>query len=262
MCLRLGSVVLFCALGASSAAGAAETATEVRRQRVRAGAWLGGGAVMGRLELRADTAAIDTRIDALPAIAFGVEIWPDEAIGIYATGTAGAGADIDIPDTGQRFTYNAHQLEVGGRYRWHFGPKADAAAAFATLGLRNLHQDVQVQRPSLLVDRNILGPEAGLGLEWPLLGDRLWVRATGRAGIPFFVRETPTDSGDPRSFLGYGARLELFSRIAGDWGLQASGDWSAQAIEFANEGTRAAGVTGARTYDELLTFHLAVRYTL
>ncbi|MEZ4463345.1 MAG: hypothetical protein R3F43_02195 [bacterium] len=110
------------------------------------------------------------------------------------------------PDSAAKIGYNLHQIEAGGRYRWHLGPRADALSLQVGVALRGTIQTAQVQRPSFIVDCTALGPEGQIALVWPVVGWRCWVTLQAQAGLPFFVREGPTDSGDPQGFVTYGAR--------------------------------------------------------
>mgnify|MGYP002629269254 CR=1 FL=1 len=254
----LTSLALLFALCAS--AGAAESAARLQRARSRPGAWVGPAVVTGHLGFAARSARVETALTALPALAFGLDLWPTEALGLYAGGAIGLGARISVPGTDSTIAYNLHQFEGGVRGRWFLGPRANAPAALVGVGLRGLYQTTQVQRPALLVDRIIAGPELAAGVTWPVLVDRLVLRLWARGQLPFFVRETPTDSGDPRSFSGYGARAEASLRLDGAWGILAQIDWWAIGVDFAGEGTRAAGVDDASTDDSLIMLALSARY--
>lgn len=261
--LVLPALAVVCALAAPpGGARAAETAETLERLRRRDGAWVGAAVVMGRFGLEAPTARIESRLDALPAVAFGVDVWPEETLGLYAGGALGTGATLDLPGDLGALRYSAHQVELGARRRWFLGPRSGAPALFVGLGVRGVRQTVQEQRPALLVDSTVAGPELAAGGELPLAGGRLWLRATARGGVPFFVREAPADSGDPRRFWAVGGRVEAVIRVLGAWSAQASGDLVLQAVEYRGEGTRAAGVEGARTHERFVTVAFAVRHDL
>lgn len=229
------------------------------RARRRAGAWLGMGAVSGALRFDADSAALTSHTNAMPTLAFGVDLWPEEHLGLYLEGLVGIGTRLEYAERGISLDYNSHQLELGARYRWHLGPQASALAPFVGLGLRALHQRVPQQIPSLLVRSTAVGPELSLGLEWPVWGERLWLRASGRLGLPFFLREGPDDSGDPHEFLSLGGRGELVLSLFGDWAGFACVDWQRQRFGFQGEGTRAATVFDARTDERFLRATAGVR---
>ncbi len=246
---------------AAPASGHAATSAEALQQaRTRSGVWTGFEILSGHLAVESASTQVEAALTALPALAFGIDHWSTEALGLYAGAALGLGAAIAVPESDQTFQLNVHQFEAGARGRHFFGPRADAVALIVGLGLRGLHQTAQVQRPALLVDRTVAGPELTAGVAWPVLGDRLWLRGTLRGHLPFFVRETPTDSGDPRSSHGYGARLEAVSRLAGAWGLHARVDATFIGHDFAGEGTRAAGVTDAQTRDQFFSVGVFARY--
>jgi hypothetical protein len=245
-------------LGAALALLLATTA-HAEEGRGRGGVWAGPAVVNGRLDYTAPTARISTRLDALPAVAAGLDLWPEESLGLYLALAIGTGADLKLP-TGGKLRYTVHQLEAGTRYRWFLGPGRDAFALVASLGMRGVQQDVQAQRPSLLVSSTVAGPELAASLEAPL--GPVWLRLTARGGLPFFVRETPADSGDPLTYAGYGARAELVADLFGEWSARLAADVQVQRIEYRGVGTRAAGVNGGRTEDRFATLMLVARHRL
>ncbi len=250
-----------CLSGVLPGAGRAAISAEALQQvRTRSGAWAGLELLTGHLAVEAPTTQVEAGITALPALAFGLDHWPTEALGLYAGAAIGLGAAIAVPDSDQSFRFNLHAFEGGARGRYFFGPGPEAPALIVGLGLRGWHQSTQVQRPALLVDRTVAGPELTAGVAWPALGDRLWLRGSVRGHLPFFVRETPTDSGDPQSSFGYGARLEAVSRLTGRWGIHARLDAAFFGHDFSGEGTRASGVNDARTRDRLVSVGLFARY--
>ena len=240
---------------------AADGANALRRGRVRAGVWAGGAVMTGSLKFNAESAQVGTRIDALPSLQFGLDLWPDEQAGVYARIDLGTGAEITFP-AGQNLSFNAQHFEAGGRYRWYFSPRADAFALVMGVGLRAIRQDAQLQQPEFLVDSLVAGPELNFGIEWPILGERLWIRALARGGLPFFVRESESDSGDPQNFIAIGAHLATIIQISGAWNLQLTADLVDHSIEYAGTGTRAYGVKDASSQDQLLTYGLTLRYAL
>jgi hypothetical protein len=229
--------------------------------------------MVGNLKLSSDTAQSEIRVDALPLVDFGIELWPSESAGVYLRGRLGLGADITTPENallvgdpsaigglrGKSIPYNLHQIDAGARYRWSPGQRADAPGVFAGIGLSALIQTTRDQRPSILLDRVIAGPEAALGIEWPLVR-RLWLRLSARGGLPFFVRESPNDSGDPASFRRIGARAEMVVNINARWAAQLYVDFGQSKIAFEGTGSRGAGVEGAETKAQFLTGGLWARY--
>lgn len=249
---------LCAALCLLASAHAADSASTLRQMRLRQGVWIGPSVVRGTLSFKAPSATIGTRLDAVPAIGIGADFWPQEDLGLYAAGRIGVGIDLTVPDTTGTIAYNLHQLEAGLRYRWFANARPGAFAMTVGLGVRGTIQTVQVQRPSFLVDRSAVGPEARLGFALPA-GRRLWIRLEGRVGVPFFVREGPTDSGDPESFLTYGAHGDIVINLGTRWAVQLGADFNQIAIDYTGEGTRTGGVVGAETSDQLLTFDLGAR---
>lgn len=230
----------------------------LKRTRMRQGVWIGGGVTAGKLQLVSDSAIATTELSQMSIFSLGADLWPDESLGVYGALTVGTGADIVSQQVRAVIGYNTHQLELGGRYRWFFGPKAHAGALIAALGIRGLRQTAQEQRPSILVNSTAVGPELSLAWAQPL-SDAVWLRLTGRGALPFFYRESPTDSGDPQSYLQLGGRLELVWWALGDWGLQITADYLRQDLSFLGEGTRSVGVEGAETTDQLFSGQLQIR---
>lgn len=252
-------------LAASSAATAADGTARLDRERTRAGAWVGPSVITGLLQLRTPGANSDTTLTYLPAVALGVELWPDPAIGTLLAVELGTTAAITVPFEEQtvQVNYNLYRFEAGGRYRWYFGPRSDAPSVIVHGALRGRYQTAQEQRPvSALVERIVAGPEAGLAFAWPVIGDRVWFRIGGRAGMPLFVREPGDDSGQLDSGFTYGGRLDVAVRVFGGWYAQLTADVYDEEIDFVGDGTRAAGVVEARTHDRYISGGLYLRYAL
>lgn len=244
-----------------AASWSAESANVLDRERLRAGVYGGPTVINGLLQVRSPTVGSDIRLDLLPAVGLGLELWPTEATGVYAATAIGTSASITFPTT-QTVDYNLHLFEVGGRYRWYFGPRSSAPSVFLGVGLRGRYQTAQEQRPTILIERIVAGPELSAAFAWPLVSDRLWVRATARGGAPFFVRESPADSGDASSTLAFGGRFEVAVRVVSGWYVQLSADLHSESIDFGGSGTRGGGVEGARTSDRYLVGGLHLRYAL
>lgn len=253
-------IVLFFLL-LPAASWSAESANVLDRERLRSGVYGGPTVINGLLQVRSGTVGSDIRLDLLPAVGLGVELWPTESTGVYAAGAVGTKADITFP-TDQIVSYNLHLFEAGGRYRWYFGPRSSAPSVFLGLGVRGRIQTAQETRPTVLLDRVVAGPELNLAFAWPIVSDRIWFRVAGRAGSPFFVRESPGDSGDARSTLAFGGRLEVAVRVISGWYVQLSADLYDEAIDFQGDGTRGGGVAGARTHDRFMVGGLHLRYAL
>lgn len=251
-------VALFAITGA---AHAAEGADRLDRERLRSGVYAGAAVVTGLSQLRTGTANLDLSIDQLPAAVMGLDLWPSEAIGVYLAAEIGTGADVTFPD-GSTVGYNLHRFEAGGRYRWHLGPRSDAPSLAVGIGLRGRYETADPQRPSVVVERAVAGPELGVAFEWPVVSDRLWVRIGGRAGVPFFVREPDQDSGEAELGWMFGAGAVVAVRVVGGWYAQLTADLHDETIDFTGPGSRAAGVLDARTHDRYLVGGLQVRHAL
>ncbi|MFN3200122.1 MAG: hypothetical protein ACE366_17120 [Bradymonadia bacterium] len=245
-------------LGLCLSAEAADQQDTLKRARMRQGVWLGGGATTGRLKLVSDSTISTIDVNALSVVSLGADIWTEEQQGLYIGLTTGTSADIISQQRRLLIPYNAHQLELGGRYRWFFGPKATDGAFVLGLGVRGLHQTTQPHPNSIVTGSTAVGPELSLTYEQPL-GTSFWLRLTGRGGLPFFYREDPTDSGDPQDFLQVGGRLDLVWAAFGDWGFQLTVDFVRQEVSFLGEGTRSVGVRSAEVTDQFVTGHLNLR---
>lgn len=257
--MRALLVLLLCGPLTALTAHAADAMADFDRARRRSGVWVSLGAAVGALSFASDTAAYDASVDGLATLGLGVDLWPEDHLGLYLGAQLGLGASLETPSLGVALDYNVHQVDLGARYRWHLGPQPTALAPFVAVGLRVVRQETQDQVPALLVRSTSAGPEFAAGLEWPLAGERLWLRVAGRLGLPFFLRESPDDSGDPQDFIAFGGRLEAIAALTGPWSAQAQLDVQTQQIRFQGEGTRAASVFGARTEDRFVVATLGVR---
>ncbi len=266
------SWTLILAVLISPPAWAADSVDILQNIRLRAGSWVGTSVGFGELSMAAnDGAQTQIRIDALPTLDLGLEVWPSESVGTYLAGRIGFGADIGTaPDailaesvSGLRqasVAYNAHQLEGGARVRWLLGPRAAAIGLLWGWGARVRFQSAQDQRPSILLDRLIAGPETSLGVEWPLTRGA-WLRFSGRLGAPFLVRESPDDSGRLDSFVQIGTKAEFVVNLTPKWALQAYLDFEQTKLGFVGLGSRGAGNTDVKTETRFLNSGVWARYT-
>lgn len=255
--------VPFALLGAllvCAAPAQADDAQAFDSARRRGGVWLSAGLQHNALAYEASNVALQTTAEGVPALSLGIDLWATDTYGLYAGASVGFSSMLTVPAQGVSLRYNAHQFEVGARGRWHLGPAADAVAFFVGFGGRATVQTAQVQRPSLLVDTTAIGPEVQAGFEVPLAGPRFWLRATVRAGLPFFVRESPDDSGDADRTWSFGGRLEAIFGLTGRLHGVVAADAVSQHFRFRGEGTRAGAVFNAEADDLLLTGNVGVRY--
>jgi hypothetical protein len=222
----------------------------------------GLGLTRASLRFRAPTARIDTRVDALPTVAVGVTARPERAIGLHFVLDVGTGAALDVPGTNRTLRYTAHRLDTGGTYRWALDPGGDGLDLRAGLGLTGVMQQVQAQTPALLVDSQVAGPAVAVGLDKYFRSRRFVAGLTVTGAVPFFVRESPRDSGDPGRFLAWGlvARAAYApssrSLVSLDFGRYE------QHLTFRGEGTRATGVDSGAAVDRFDATRLAFHWQL
>ena len=121
-------------------------------------------------------------------------------------------------------------------------------------------EDVQDQQPVVIVSRFTLSPNLQLGYERFVRGDTTWLRAGLAIGYPFFVRESPSDSGRPDSM--YDARLSVSvcHYLTQRWGLQFGVEHLLQSFEHGGEATRAGGVNDVSVFDNFTSVFLTARY--
>ena len=239
---------------------AADTAEEMRSSRLRNGLYLGSRLTMGTLKYKSDTAESEIDLSALPTLAAGFDLWPDETFGLHGEIQFGTGAEIKGV-FGQKVSLNAARFSAGARYRWFRGPRATDIAYALGLSVHGYYQFVQDQRPSVLLDRRVVGPRLSASSTVPIGKGGTWIRLTGYAELPFFVRETPNDSGDPTSFLGYGSILDAVIPVVGPWSLQLNVEYTQRIIDFDGPATRAGGTGNGQTQDRFLQMGLFVRRT-
>jgi hypothetical protein len=184
-------------------------------------------------------------------------------LGVRAALELGLGAQLVGPERGEpAVDWNETRFEALARFRTFFGVRSDAPALLMGTGVRVERTTVTHREPALLVDRLVAGPLAEVAFEYPLLHGDLAARLSALAGLPFFVQEPHRDSGDPNGRLALGARLELWSRLSGRWGLWASADLASTSLAFRGEGTRGLGVRDAKTDDLRLQALAGLRWSL
>lgn len=220
----------------------------------------GAGLTAGSLNFAAPTALVETRLDAVPTVALGLEAWPAAEIGLHLALAIGTGATLSLPGRDDELDYNVHQLRAGGAWRWSPASGGDGWDVRLGLGLHGVVQRVQAQDPALLVDSQVAGPALDLDVDKHLLSRR--VRLTAGAGleVPFFVRESPRDSGDPGVFYAWSLHGEARWMFQRTLGLAFEVRFTDRTVEFDGEGTRAGGTVDGRTHDRFASSLLKVRY--
>ena len=216
--------------------------------RLRTAFWVGVGTVGERLNLTTDEVKIRARIDALPTIELGADLWGSERHGVYIRGSFGVGADLTLPPEygGQLLSFNQHQISLGGQYRWHLSPRPLAPSLQVRLGLHGLLQSVPEQRPTFFVNRSTYGPEVGVSFTLPLNND-IWTRAYVTSVVPILFREDPADSGLLDQAIHWMTGAEMSMRLRGNWGLYLGAQYGVESVKFNGFGTRAQGVYHAET---------------
>jgi len=222
----------------------------------------GVGLTRASLRFRAPTARVDTRVDALPTVSVGVTARPERPIGLHFALDVGTGAALDVPGTSRTLRYTVHRLDTGGTYRWSLDPGGGGLDLRAGLGLTGVMQRVQTQTPALLVDSQVAGPTAAVGLDKYFRSRRFVAAVTLTGGLPFFVRESPRDSGDPGRFLAWG----LFARAAFAPSprslLSLELGRYEQHLTFRGEGTRATGVESGEVVDRFDATRITFQWQL
>jgi hypothetical protein len=222
----------------------------------------GAGVSHASLAFTAPNALVSTRIDALPVLRLGVEAWPERALGLHAELDLGTGAQLGVPGTNARLAYNAHQLRAGGWYRWQPAPGGDGWDVRLGLGLQAVSQHVQAQNPALLVESQVAGPALESRVDKFFLSRRLHLGLGVGAALPFFVRETPRDSGDAGRFYAWGVGFDAGFALGPALALALDVRHIDQTVVFRGEGTRATGTSRGRTHDAFTTGVLSTRWHL
>ncbi|MBV69837.1 MAG: hypothetical protein CMH52_00685 [Myxococcales bacterium] len=238
---------------------AAETDRELRIKQTKPGISMGIGLQTGSLAYRSDTVQSDIGITAIPQILFAADFWPVKRLGFYGDLNVGTGAKIDgVFD--QQVSINTVGYKFGAKYRWFLGDRSDAIALGLGLGLNAYSQFAQEQRPSVLLERHIIGPGASGFITLPWANGDNWLRITLRGDIPFFVRESPNDTGNPSLFYGYGANSEFAMTVSESWATVLQVDYSGRTVGFDGPATRAAGTGSGQTQERFLLIGLYARF--
>ena len=220
---------------------------QVSASRLRSALWLQTGISAGTLQFQSREASLKARVDALPVLLIGGDLWGSESYGLSFNTELGLGSDLDIPilADGQTLSYNHNHSLISGRHRWHLSPRDDAPALSLGFGLRWVTEDVPPQRPTYFVDRLALGPSLLLGFDMPLT-DQLSLAIGAAYSRHLIVREDPADSGEPggSSLISTQAQLSfMFNELIG---VVAQGRYRLETVDFNGFGTRASGVNSGQ----------------
>ena len=237
----------------------ADTADDLRNKRTRRSLSAGVGIQQAKLNFKSDTVKSDIELTAIPQLLLAGDFWIDESMGLVARMNIGTGAKVDGL-FGQSVSVNTLGYTLGARYRWHLSPRARTTSIGAHFGLSGYKQTAQDQRPSVILNRHIIGPALGTFITQPWASGHDWVRLSLRYELPFFLREEPTDSGDPQSFSAFGGRTELNIKIHRNWALCLEFDYLMRRIDFDGAATRAGGTNNGLSNETMMMLGLYARW--
>ena len=237
----------------------ADTTEDLRVKRTRRSFSAGVGVQRAKLNFKSDTVKSNIELTAIPQLLLAGDFWVDEALGLIARMNIGTGAKVDGL-FGQSVNVNTLGYTLGARYRWHLSPRARTTSVGVHFGLHGYKQSAQDQRPSVILNRHIIGPGLGAFVTQPWGSGHDWVRISLRYELPFFLREEPTDSGDPQSFSAFGGRTELNMKIHRDWALGLEFDYLMRRIDFDGAATRAGGTNNGLSNEAMMMLGLYARW--
>ncbi|MGB0647508.1 MAG: hypothetical protein ACPGQS_10060 [Bradymonadia bacterium] len=209
--------------------------------------------------MKAPTSQSKISLTALPGIAFGVEHWTEDALGVYAQGYAGIPATISNV-LGNEISFTRHQIDLGIGVRGFKTLRASSSAWIAASNLRIGIEQVQEQRPAILLSRLLLAPGLKVGYETVIPSASIWLRGTLGLAYPFFVRENPADSGRPDNMFQGSAEFFACYYFSDDIGLVFSTEVLVQSFQHGGEATRAGGIENVAVDDHYLTSLLGLRF--
>ena len=237
----------------------AQSTDDYGRLRLKHANWFGLGISTGRLEAIGDNATSKIRLTALPRVQFGFERWADESIGVAVSAQLGVPANIDNV-LGNTVRFSRHRLTAGTTYRYFLGPRPLASALTISSLLHASVEDVQERQPAVILSRFIISPTLGFGYERFIWQETTWMRAGIGIGYPFFVRETPSDSGRPDSMFDVRVYGTLCHYLTDRWGLGIDLEHLIQDLTHRGEATRAGGINDVKVRDSYTSASLHVRY--
>lgn len=238
-CLSLWSTALYAQLNM----GISEGEDQVSVARLRSALWLQTGMSAGSITFQSDEVSIKARIDALPILQVGGDLWGTESYGVMFQSELGLGSKLDIPflNDGQTLSYNHYHTVLGGRYRWHLSANELAPALDFGLGLRWQSENVPLQKPTYFVDRMTLGPALMLGFHMPFT-EKLSMALGAAYSRHLIIREDPADSGEPVGADALSAYGQFSFMLTSLLGLMIQGQYRTDHVDFEGFGTRASGV--------------------
>jgi hypothetical protein len=227
------------------------------------GVWLGAGVSNGRLQLSSAQAVVQGRVDLMPMVLMGADLWTSEEYGVMVRGSFGLNAQLTLPPEygAQSLAYRQHHALIGALRRWHLSDAPSAMTLSAGLGLRAQIDETPPQRPTYLVNRAALGPALLLGATLPL-SDALWLSGRASASTHVLVREDPADSGGLGSSLALEAAVEGCLRLSAALAVVLDVEWRRDQVSFTGFGTRALGVYDAETMQIFWTAGAALRVAI
>jgi hypothetical protein len=211
--------------------------------------------------MKSDTARSKIQLTSLPAASLGIEHWPQEQLGLSLKASIGVPATINDVLT-QDVSLTRHHAELAFWLRYFTGVRPSAGAWLIQSVNQFQFENAQEQRPSVLMSRFIFSPGIRVGFERGFDNTNWWIRGLVGVSYPFFLRESPTDSGRPDWMLSYGGQITGCYRWTQRWSTQASFEANIQSFDHGGEATRAGGVKDVRVDDSYYTTMLALRMVL
>lgn len=228
--------------------GISEGEDQVSVARLRSALWITTGLSAGSLKFQSSEVSVKARVDALPIITLGGDLWGTESYGVMFRSELGLGAQLEIPalQDDQTLSYNHNHTLFGGRYRWHLTDSERAPALDVGLGLRWQTENVPLQRPTYFVDRLTLGPALILGFQLPFT-EQLSASIGGAYSRHLLMREDPADSGEMVGSSALSVQGQLSLMFSALLGVTIQGGYRLDHVEFNGFGTRASGVEDGRS---------------
>lgn len=248
LCLGLTSLITTSAAHAQLNMGISEGQDQVPQARLRSSLWAQLGVSAGYVRLTSDEVSLKARIDALPTLNLGADLWSDEHLGLMMRASVGLGAELELPmlQSQQTFSFNQHHALMGARYRWYSSESLDALSFELGLGLRYQQDSVPPQRPTYFVDRLSLGPTVMMSSSLPL-SDALSVQLLTALSRPVILREDPADSGELSGGYALSAQAQVWYDLSALWSLMLQADYGRDVTSYEGFGTRGLGVNDAES---------------